>query len=213
MYCVGIVTQTYGGNTHRFPHNYTFFMITLALGISAWGCGGAKEEGPTTYEGNAGAHPHISVLPSYPQNWNDLSSSMRFGWTLAEISFSFEDPPRPPGSDPDTLATWSETTFSDWFTQKMDTVEHAREELNLASEKDPKERIMAAALVGLLYEDVARALRTLPSSAQEQGNASGSGQSYMLHAKAAYEACAGNAKRTKGFKHWRPFCARRASQL
>lgn len=198
----------------------------LALGlVLAVGCGGAPT-GPTStgpvHHGDADADPDVAILPSADPG-QSLSSRMRFAWLLVEEALDVEAPRPPINADASTVFRWSETTLAHWLEVKAHAVESARLELDEAAEEGLHQRIMAGALVGLIYEDVARALDSVPVPVELEAepdiaemfrdirdfNAS----PYREHARNAYLACAANAANPGPLRHWSRFCAERAERL
>jgi len=190
-------------------------------------CGGAQSSGGGTGEvehGDAQADPSMLVLPSTDVDRDELSERMRFGWTLAEESFEVPMPPPPPSGDTGHYQDWADGELQGWLERKSRTVEAAREELDAAAEESHRQRIIAGAVVGLMYEDVARELRRIPVPAEIQTDPEiadifrdildAQASPYVEHARRAYRACALNAEggpATMG--HWSGFCADRRDGL
>jgi len=108
-------------------------------------------------------------------------------------------------------------------TEKHRRAEAARKELDGAAVNSHRERIMAGALVGLVYEDVARALLSLPFPAELASEPEvraifedvlrGQAAPYLVHARLAYQACAANALGLSAMAHWSEFCQGRGTEL
>lgn len=186
-------------------------------------CGGAQARSGPLDPGQVDASPSIECLPDPDVERDSLTRRMRFGWTLAEESFSVPPPAPPSDRSALNLETWSEQVLSPWLERKTHTIEAAREELDRAAEENHRQRIMGGAIVGLMYEDVARVLRNIPPpeelhdepEIQElyQEILQSQARPFLEHARRAYSACAQNAVQPASMRHWSRFCSGRERNL
>jgi hypothetical protein len=194
------------------------------IASSVMGCGGTTTSAGDIDEGDPYAPPSMLTLPTPDVRESELSEKMRFGWTLAEESFDTERPPAPPSGEVADYQSWAEGDLARWLERKSHTVESARRELDEAAEETHRQRIMAGAVVGLMYEAVARDLRSLPIPAEIQREPEiadifrsilvSQASPYLEHARRAYRACAANAAGgPEGMRHWSGYCATRADSL
>ncbi len=177
----------------------------------------------TAANGEAAAPPDMETLPSPDVRLEQMSEKMRFAWLLTEQSFELEQPAPPLAESVADLQEWSRTSLQTWLTKKNQMVEAARAELDVAAEESHRQRIMAGALVGLMYEDVARVLLKVPTpreldSEPEVAEAyryvvDFQASPYLRFARRAYMACAANGRRPKSMKHWSQYCSTRAQNL
>lgn len=190
-------------------------LAIAALLLSA--CGGADVRDEPVQPGDPEAEPSMVALPSLPVAQEELSEHMRFGWTLAEESFQHPMPPAPPSGETGDFQRWAEEGLREWLQRKSHTVEAARRELDQAAEEEHTQRILAGAIVGLMYEDVAMALRQIPIPAEIQREPEiadifrdvleAQASPFLEHARRAYRACALNAEaEPERMEHWRRFC-------
>lgn len=173
--------------------------------------------------GNVDGPPTMECLPDPDVQDTALTQRMRFGWTLAEESFLVPPPAAPNDRAALNLETWSEEVLAPWLERKTHTIEAARRELDQAAEEEHRQRIMGGAIVGLMYEDVARLLRSIPPPeelASEPEIADiyrdilrSQARPFLEHARRAYSACAQNAIRPESMRHWSRFCAGRQDRL
>jgi hypothetical protein len=188
------------------------------------GCGGAEVREDDVVPGDPDAPPSMVVLPSLDVPRDELTDRMRFGWTLAEESFQHAMPPAPPSGETTDYQGWAEGDLRDWLERKQHTVDSARRELDAAAEESHRQRIMAGAIVGLMYEDVALALRDIPTPAALQTDMEiadifreileAQASPFLEHARRAYRACALNAEGgPETLAHWGRFCAARKLEL
>ncbi|MEM9188050.1 MAG: hypothetical protein AAGF12_02650 [Myxococcota bacterium] len=195
---------------------------SLLVLVAVTGCAGGPSA-PLTIPGDPTASPAVHILPSLPRERSELSETMRFGWLLAEESLGIEEPALPQGLSGPEIFAWNEDTLSRWLHRKSQTAAAARRELDRAADERPDQRVMAGAIVGLVYEDIAAFLLRIPPPEElfddpeilyiyrevRDANAA----PYRNHARVAYRACATNALTVRDMAHWHRFCAARADQL
>ena len=86
-----------------------------------------------------------------------------------------------------------------------------------------RQRIIGGAIVGLMYEDVARVLRSIPTPDElldepeiremHRDILRSQARPFLEHARRAYHACARNATEPPGMNHWVRFCRGRHDRL
>ncbi|MFW5924750.1 MAG: hypothetical protein ACOC9O_03875 [Myxococcota bacterium] len=193
----------------------------LSIGVLlVAGCASGRSLHPGTVE----APPSMEVLPEPDVPVEDMTKRMRFAWLLAEQSFEPEPPTPPPPSVPVLqVQRWADEELEPWLARKNELVEAARAELDAAAERAHRQRIVAGALVGLMYEDMVRVLRSVPVPEEIRREpeiartyreiVESQAAPYLEHARRAYRACAANATRPRGMRHWSSFCAGRLAEL
>ena len=194
-----------------------FVVVTCATAIA---CGSSPAPDPA-HAGDAEGSPGLRVLPNTQSM--SLSERMQFGMLLAEESFGLPVPHPPERRTTERLQTWTANVLQPWLERKQHTVEVARRELDEAAEETLEQRVLAGALVGMLYEDVSRTFTRIPAPDELYSDAEilsvyrdvldAHASPYREHARRAYEACAANAGADRRFLHWRSFCGARASRL
>ena len=175
------------------------------------------------YAGRAEGSPTMECLPDPDVVDEELSEHMRFGRRLAEQSFGIPNPEPPASRAASELTEWAEGSLRAWLEQKTQAVEAARRELDAAAEEQHRQRIMGGAIVGLMYEDVARVLVDLPVPddlddepeilALYRDVLEGQARPFLETARRAYHACALNASEPASMRHWARFCADREDAL
>jgi len=206
--------------------NRPFMRAFILVALTAWlaGCGPGLQMRPGPLNpGRSEADPTMECLPDPDIRQESMTRRMRFGWTLAEESFLIPPPEAPNDHGADSLEQWSEEVLSPWLTRKTHTIEAARRELDEAAEQTHRQRIMGGAIVGLMYEDLARVLRAIPAphelddepEIQEvyQNVLRSQAAPYLEHARRAYSACAQNGIRPESMRHWSRFCTAREDRL
>ncbi|MCB9593819.1 MAG: hypothetical protein H6719_13885 [Sandaracinaceae bacterium] len=196
-------------------------LIALLL-LSACGPGMAMRSGPLD-PGRAETDPSMECLPEPDMEQASMSRHMRFGWTLAEQSFLIPPPEAPDDQSAESLEAWSSQVLAPWLERKTHTIESARAELDQAAEENHRQRIMGGAIVGLMYEDVARVLRSIPAPRELDDEPeiqeiyrnvmTSQARPFLEHARRAYGACAQNGIQPSSMRHWSRFCSAREERL
>lgn len=197
-------------------------IAAIGIGLAACASGPPMRPGPLN-PGMVESEPSMECLPDPDVREEALSRQMRFGWTLAAESF-LVPPPRPPRErTAQNLTLWSEEVLQPWIERKVHTVEAARRELDEAAEQSHRQRIIGGAIVGLMYEDVARVLRAIPPPEELRSEPEireiyrdtlrAQARPFLEHARRAYSACAQNAVRPRSMRHWSRFCREREERL
>ncbi len=196
-------------------------LLVGAAMVALTACAGTQTPGPTG-PGDAFAPPSMEALPDHDPG--RFTEKMEFAWLLTEQSFQLAPPhPPPAGGSHREVEQWSESELRRWLEQKNALVEAARSELNVAAEENHRQRVWAGALVGLMYEDLARILLNVPvprELANEPDIATiyreivqSQATPYLDHANRAYRACHLNGRRRAGLRTWSGFCEDRRANL
>lgn len=198
--------------------------IVWSIGAALAGCASGPEMRTGSLDpGMAESPPRMECLPDPDVQEGALTSHMRFGWSLAEESFLVPPPEPPRDRTAQNLSVWSEEVLQPWIARKTHTVEAARRELDQAAEESHRQRIMGGAIVGLMYEDIARVLRSIPPPEELATEPEireiyrdilrGQARPFLEHARRAYSACAQNAVHPASMRHWSRFCSARQERL
>jgi hypothetical protein len=196
----------------------------LSLVLSgALGAGCAAAPKPVRYAGDPAGQPSIESLPSLDVPDSELTSEMRTARLLSAEALQLPAPQPPSRRDAQALTAWSEGEFKRWLEHKQHCADDARAELDRAALQSHRQRILAGALVGLLYEDIARTLLTVPTPSELDSEPEISeafrelllkqAEPYLMQSRLAYAACAGNAEGMSSLDHWVGFCSGRRQGL
>jgi len=187
------------------------------------GCAAGQAKTTTLYVGDARGGASIEVLPSLDVSESELTAEMRMARLLSAESLELPAPTAPGDRSAERLSDWSDRELKDWLSEKQQRAEAARAELDRAATQNHRQRIMAGALVGLVYEDIARTLLLIPVPAELDSEPevaalfrelmAKQAAPFLTHAELAYAACAGNALGLESMAHWADFCERRAERL
>jgi hypothetical protein len=203
-------------------------IVTLAsLGlfvVGSVGCMSAPQSQPRTFQtGDVTARPSVEALPSLDVAQTELTPEMRMAALLSAECLNLAPPVQPADMSTAALAAWSDQELKTWMQLKHGRAEAARKELDRAAEQNQRQRVMAGALVGLVYEDVARTLLALPVPSELSSEPEiaemyvdllrRQAAPYLLQAHQAYVACSGNAEQVDPLRHWSAFCGKREERL
>lgn len=165
----------------------------------------------------------MHCLPDTDVPQTQYTEHMRRGLGLAEASFDVPAPSPPTTRDARDLTDWSNGPLRAWLEQKSHAITAAREELDLAAEQDHRQRILGGAVVGLMYEDVARVMRSVPVPSDLDDEPEilriygdlvrSQARPYLELSRAAYRACSLNADHPEGMRHFSTFCRERLDAL
>jgi len=208
--------------------------VSLATLLACGGGGNAErmgaraplqtaDNGEQRYAGDPVGPPCMEGLPEADVPRDELSPAMRRALLLAEESLDWPPPAEPATRSSADLETWGEETLTPWIEEKTARAAAARDELNRAATESMRERIMAGAVLGVVYEDVARVLVGLPMPSELETEPEikatyrdvmvSNAAPYLGNASSAYKACAGNAKQVPELRYWARFCTHRRETL
>lgn len=196
-------------------------LVLASLGLVACASSGATKR--IHQPGDATGQPSVEALPSLDVDAEQLTAEMRMARLLSAEALNLTPPERPHDLSSRSIDQWSEHELKVWLGRKQQSADAARVELDRAAVQSQRQRIMAGALVGLVYEDVARSMLSLPVPAElasEPEIAAMYGDvvrsqaaPYLLVSRQAYTACAGNAEQLQTLNHWADFCTSREERL
>jgi hypothetical protein len=200
-------------------------LASLGLLVASVGCASTSSSAHarTFQPGDSAGRPSVEALPSLDVAQTELTPEMRMAALLSAECLNLAPPVQPTDNSTAAIAAWSDQELKTWMREKHARAEAARRELDRAAEQNHRQRVMAGALVGLVYEDVARTLLRLPvpselSSEPEIAAMYGEllrtqARPYLLQAHHAYVACSGNAEQLSPLHHWTQFCEQREERL
>jgi hypothetical protein len=152
-----------------------------------------------------------------------LTEEMLLARALSSESLAIADPTPPVGRSAEEIEHWTEQVLTPWITAKTARAADARAELDKAALQNHRQRIMAGALVGLVYEDVARVVASVPvpedfNSEPEIADMfrevmAGHALPYISQAESAYAACTANADQLPSMRHWAAYCEKRRTHM
>lgn len=213
-----------GYSRARMPADKRWRERALVAASLAWlvACGGPQlREG--AFRGRAEGPPSMHCLPETDVADSEYSEHMRRGLALAEASFDVAAPSPPASRAAGDLTDWSNGPLRAWLAQKSSAIHAARQELDLAAEETHRQRILGGAVVGLMYEDVARVLRSVPAPVDldtepeilriYQDLVRTQARPFLELSRSAYRACSLNADHPAGMRHFSTFCRERLDQL
>jgi hypothetical protein len=173
----------------------------------------------------AGRDPSRSRLPAMPGGLERASPAFRHGYELAVPLLQAPGPEPPPTDDQPTYDTWLKATLIPWLDERGQAVEQALGPLGEVAQGSAAERTAAAALVGLIYEQVHGQLLAVPAPPavradekllriyQDQVNETSA--SWVRSAVGALRSCAvtAAAQRDAAYGPWLSLCQDRLGAL
>lgn len=202
--------------------------LCMAFGLLTFGCGGSAEvttQARAKDPGQANAAPSLRTLPADDVDPRRFTPLMERAWDMSRDALDVKAPEFPQEPTTEEWNVWSERVFQPWLQEKQRLVVAARRELDMAATQSMRQRIMAGAIVGLLYEDLAHVLLALPTpkAIMEEDPeiveafrhvVTGQARPYLEHSRAAYSACNQNAAAGRGgLSHWSDYCRQREANL
>lgn len=177
----------------------------------------------TPFAGRGRGAPSFSCLPEPDIADAAYTPHLRRGLALAEASFDRPAPVAPTSRAFQDIQAWTDGPLREWLEQKQHAIEEARTELEAAGEEDHRQRIIGGAVIGLIYEDLARTLRRVPvpvdldsePQIREMFDALVRSQArpFLETARTSYRACTFHAQHPDSMHHYSTFCRTRLDHL
>ncbi len=184
-------------------------------------CGGSPHR--AYRPGTSTGQPNLRTLPQLDVSHSLLTPRMKKGWSLALEYFRFPAFVMPAARDAQALQVWTDTEVKDWASEKNKRLQAATKELNRASEESLRQRVVAAAVIALMNEDMVRALWSIPIPKELEQDREivavyrdvieSRAEPYLKNARRTYRACAYNAREIETLRHWSRFCGERGFAL
>lgn len=206
------------------------FVAGLALAASRFA--GATPSQPTTADppplrplspGRVDGPPSLRSLPDLDVDASELSPEMQRALELAEAAFAIAPPEPPHEATRQAFAAWASDAMSTFLRRKLEAILAARDALRPAGERDPRQQILASAVLGLLYEDIIRACLSpgIPSGPGVDPEGldgyrrvlESQARPFVMFVRSAYESCVADAERSEGMRPFGPFCRERLDRL
>ncbi|AKF11162.1 hypothetical protein [Sandaracinus amylolyticus] len=197
-------------------------LVVLAVVLSI-ACGGPRMREGELFAGRPSGPPSMASMPDPDVVDEELSPRMRRAMELARDALDIAAPEPARSRAALDLTEWSEGALREWLERKTAAIEAARTELDAAAEEQHRQRILAGALVGLLYEDVLRVLRRrpMPDDLEDEpeildvyrDSLESQARPWLETARRAYRACAANAREPESMRHFVAFCEAREMGL
>lgn len=116
------------------------------------------------------SHPPVPVpQPAVPRQ--RLHLALQRVWADVEAAVAVRPPLPPEQSDATTLRGWAEGPFTQWLGLRQKAVSQVEMDADWLMRAEKHEKVVAAALLGYLYEDTASAIRGAPVPAHIAGDA------------------------------------------
>jgi len=196
--------------------------FTVLLGLALVGCGAAAPEVAELEGIDLSCHGGLECLPDDDPGLVQGSWRMRRGWQRARDALSAVPPPRPEELDSfGVQAYWA--NFDEWLAELTDRIDAAHDDLDEAAFEDRRQRVVAEAVLGLIYEEAAREIASLPipdrigddvvDSAAHAERLERQARAFRERSRASYRECAQRGIQPLDLRDWSRFCAARGQQL
>lgn len=200
--------------------------LVLALLVTQ-GCGSGSAETRSDrprHPGSTAGDPSLTALPDPDVEHEQLSARLREGMELADDAMSLPMPAAPAGATSAEMEVWTSEQLQPWIGRKTHAIDEAVEVLVAAAYDGEREQIVAEATIALLYEDLARELRTIPTPRDLQSDPEIAqvyrevvehyARPYAGRAHLAYRNCIRDTRTgPRGMRHWAAFCDGRRENL
>lgn len=166
----------------------------------------------------------MAALPEMPEGATGNTARTHQGLLLARETFDAGFPAPPTDRAYASLQSWVDTTVVAWVERRRAMTEATRERFLLEGEPSEGERIVSHAVLGLIYEDTALSLSSIPSPSELDSEPDIAGmyqdiirtqaESFVSSALLELRECADRAYRgPPDMRPWATFCHARFDRL
>lgn len=201
------------------------FSILCALGLLA--CAGSTADVHEPGElslGDADGRPRLDALPSLPRGASGQTPRTRQGLLAAREAFDARLPAAPADLSHTSLQRWVDSDVVAWIDGRSRKLETTRYEFGLEGDASDSEKIVGMAVVGLLQEDAARELGTIPVPAELDSEpeiavmyrevVEAQARPFLSSALVGFRDCANLAHDGPDeMRHWAGFCDARFQRI
>jgi len=195
---------------------------TMLLIVALAGCGAAAPEVAQPDGVHLSCHGGLECLPDDEPRVVQGSWRMRRGFMRARAALSAVPPPRPEELDSfGVRAYWA--NFDEWLAHLRDRIDAAHDDLDEAAFEDRRQRIVSEAVLGLIYEEAAREIASLPvpqrigddpvDPDRHAQRLERHARRFRERAQASYRECAQRGLEPVDMQERSRFCVARGQQL
>ena len=191
------------------------------------GCAGAggSAAGPDELSlGDPDAPPTLASLPTLPRAATGRTPRTRQGMLVAREGFEARLPEAPLDLSHSNLQHWVDTEVVAWVGERSKNLDTTRYEFGLVSDASAGESIVGNAVVGLLQEDTARQLATIPAPTELDSEPEiarmyrevieAHARPFLSSALVGYRDCANTAHDgPEDMRHWAGYCDARFRRI
>jgi hypothetical protein len=174
--------------------------------------------------GHPEAAPSLAALPEMPNGATGNTARTHQGLLLARQTFDAAFPAPPADRTYASLQSWVDTAVVAWLEQRRSQTEATRERFLLEGDPSEGERIVSHAVLGLIQEDTALSLSSIPPPSELDSEPEIAGmyhdiirtqaESFMSSALLELRECADSAYRgPEDMRPWALFCHARFDRL
>jgi len=191
------------------------------------GCAGSGAGASGSEElslGDPDGQPRLKVLPSISRGSTGQTPRTRQALLVAREGFDARLPDSPHDRTHKSLQQWVDTDVVAWIDGRSRNLESTRYEFALESDANDGERIVGMAVVGLLQEDTAAELSTIPAPSELDSEPEiaeiyrevirAHARPFLSSALVGYRDCADLAHDgPDDMRHWAGFCDARFQRI
>lgn len=168
--------------------------------------------------------PTLRVLPSIAHRSSGQTDRTLQGMLVARQGFDARLPQTPADQSYANLQRWVDTDVVAWVGSRSENMDSASYEFGLPSDGSDGERIVGFAVIGLLHEDTARELSTIPAPSELDSEPeiavmyreviAAHARPFLSAALVRFRDCANLAHGgPEDMRHWAGFCDARFQRL
>jgi hypothetical protein len=166
----------------------------------------------------------LAVLPTMLAKPKGMAERTHGGFTMANTLFETKCPVAPVDRSYKSLSAWVQAEVAPWVEKRRDGVDDTRFQFAQSKPQTPSDQVVSAAVVGLLQEDTALTLQTIPQPAELDAEPEiaemyrdvirSQANPLLGAALTAYRDCANIGYREGGeLERWAKFCHARYDRL
>jgi hypothetical protein len=149
----------------RLPARFAIMLLAV-LPACASAPETRRSESSALSVGDPNAAPNLQALPEMAEGAPCNTARTHQALLMARQTFDTAFPAAPVDHSYTSLQAWVDSTVTTWVSQRRAQTDATRDRFSLEGEPSDAERIVSHAVIGLIDEDTARALATIPAPSE-----------------------------------------------